>query len=106
LHGNKLGAVATFNLAFEDVEEQFVSILEDDNWWEPDFLRTMLDAMERNPQVNVAWANMWYRSSRKMARGDAKGRFGRWGEVIRARCLSLRTRSKCVDASIHRAQCW
>ena len=58
-HERNLGAVGSFNLAFRPVAERFISILEDDNWWEADFLAAMLRAMEEHPQVSVAWANMW-----------------------------------------------
>lgn len=33
-------------------------MLEDDNWWQPDFLERMLEAMATYPNVKVAWANM------------------------------------------------
>jgi glycosyltransferase involved in cell wall biosynthesis len=59
-HDRNLGPVASFNLAFQRVNEPFVSILEDDNWWEADFLSTMLAVMDQHPHVNVAWANMWF----------------------------------------------
>lgn len=58
-HERNLGAVASFNLAFQPVPEPFVSILEDDNWWEPRFLEAMLDAMAKHPASCVGWANMW-----------------------------------------------
>jgi len=32
--------------------------LEDDNWWQPDFLETMVAVMETHKNVQVAWANM------------------------------------------------
>jgi hypothetical protein len=57
-HEENLGPIRTFNLAFRDVAEPFVSILEDDNWWEPSFLRVMLDLMRTYPHVRLAWANM------------------------------------------------
>ena len=57
-HEVNLGPIRTFNLAFQDVIEPFVSILEDDNWWQPNFLRVMLDLMHRYPDVRLAWANM------------------------------------------------
>ena len=57
-HEVNLGPIRTFNLAFRDVPEPFVSILEDDNWWEPHFLRVMLDLMRAYPHVRLAWANM------------------------------------------------
>lgn len=58
-HERNLGALASFNLAFRIVPERFMSILEDDNWWEPDLLATLLHEMTRRPDVHIAWANMW-----------------------------------------------
>lgn len=57
-HTTNWGAIATFNHAFAGGPEDFLSILEDDNWWEPDFLSTALSAMESNPDANVVWANL------------------------------------------------
>jgi glycosyltransferase involved in cell wall biosynthesis len=57
-HPENLGATRTFNLVFKSVAEPFVCLLEDDNWWEPDFLSTMLNSIEQFPLVQVAWANM------------------------------------------------
>lgn len=57
-HAENLGATRSFNLVFQPVPEEFVSLLEDDNWWEPDFLETMLNAMRQFPNVQVSWANM------------------------------------------------
>jgi len=57
-HPENLGATRAFNLVFQPVPEEFVSLLEDDNWWEPDFLETMLAAMQQFPTVQVGWANM------------------------------------------------
>lgn len=58
-HPVNLGAVKTFNLAFDSCDETYISILEDDNWWQPDFLETMIDVMESHKNVQVAWANMY-----------------------------------------------
>jgi Glycosyl transferase family 2 len=58
-HEKNWGAVRTFNLAFRQVSEPFISILEDDNWWENEFLGTMLRVMDAHPQVSLSWANMW-----------------------------------------------
>lgn len=58
-HASNLGALRSFNLAFQPVAEPFISILEDDNWWERNFLSTMIEALERHPEVSVSWANMW-----------------------------------------------
>ena len=49
-HRKNLGAVGSFNLAFKEVSEPFISILEDDNWWESEFLGTMLKMMDAHPQ--------------------------------------------------------
>jgi len=57
-HGRNYGAVETFNSFFKPVEEPFFSLLEDDNWWQPDFLEVMVSAMRDHPDVQVAWANM------------------------------------------------
>lgn len=57
-HPENLGATRSFNLVFQPVPEPFISLLEDDNWWEPTFLETMLNAMQQFPQVQVVWANM------------------------------------------------
>lgn len=57
-HKENLGATRTFNLFFKSIQEPFFSLLEDDNWWEPEFLETMISAMVAHPQVQVGWANM------------------------------------------------
>ena len=57
-HSENLGATRTFNLFFKSIPEPFFSLLEDDNWWEPEFLEIMIAAMAAHPQVQVAWANM------------------------------------------------
>ena len=57
-HPRNLGGTATFNLFFRATAEPFYSMLEDDNWWEPDFLATMLATAATHPAVTVFWANM------------------------------------------------
>jgi glycosyltransferase involved in cell wall biosynthesis len=56
-HERNLGACATFNLFYRSTPEPFYCLLEDDNWWEPKFLETMLRAMESHPSVTMAWCN-------------------------------------------------
>ncbi|MDX2197109.1 MAG: glycosyltransferase [Cytophagales bacterium] len=59
-HATNLGGVATFNIPFEqNFAEPYFTILEDDNWWEPDFLHTMMHHMASHHQVNYSWANMY-----------------------------------------------
>jgi glycosyltransferase involved in cell wall biosynthesis len=57
-HDRNLGPVASFNFAFAGAEEEFVSILEDDNWWERDFLSLMVAALTQHPETDLAWGNM------------------------------------------------
>ncbi len=56
-HPRNLGGTATFNLFFRATAEPFYTMLEDDNWWEPDYLATMLAAAARHPEAVVFWAN-------------------------------------------------
>lgn len=56
-HPRNLGGTATFNLFFRATAEPFYAMLEDDNWWEPDFLATLLDAARAHPSAIVFWAN-------------------------------------------------
>jgi len=57
-HKQNLGATRTFNLFFKSIAEPFFTLLEDDNWWEPEFLRTMISTMAKYPQIQISWANM------------------------------------------------
>lgn len=57
-HKENLGATRTFNLFFKSAREPFFALLEDDNWWQPEFLEMMISVISRYPQVQVAWANM------------------------------------------------
>jgi len=59
-HPRNLGPTASFNLFFKRISEPFFTLLEDDNWWEPDFLETMISTLSAYPQVQVSWANMRY----------------------------------------------
>jgi glycosyltransferase involved in cell wall biosynthesis len=57
-HRENLGGVESFNLAFAGCSEAYASMLEDDNWWEPQFLSEMIAIMDSKPLVKVAWSNM------------------------------------------------
>jgi len=57
-HDRNWGPVATFNHAFAGGPEPFASLLEDDNWWEPDFLATAVSTLEVNPTASLVWSNM------------------------------------------------
>ena len=53
----KRGATANFNIAFSDTTAPFVSVLEDDNWWEPDFLATMHQTLLEYSEARAAICN-------------------------------------------------
>ena len=57
-HVRNLGPTASFNIAFEGGPEPYVSILEDDNWWEPSFLAEAIQTLADDPNANVVWSNM------------------------------------------------
>src|SRR5437773_2931829 len=56
-HRENLGGTATFNLFFRPSSEPYYSILEDDNWWEPEFLERMLGHLDAHTNAVVAWCN-------------------------------------------------
>jgi glycosyltransferase involved in cell wall biosynthesis len=58
-HPINLGATRVFNLMYRSgAKERYVSLLEDDNWWGPEFLEEMIRAMDARPEVQVGWSNM------------------------------------------------
>lgn len=63
------GGTGNFNQAFRAVPQPFASILEDDNWWEPGFLSTMLEALNANPSCVLACGNerLWREESDESA---------------------------------------
>jgi hypothetical protein len=57
-HEVNYGPTRSFNGFFKPISEAYFSILEDDNWWEPEFLRKMVIILDGHPEVQLAWANM------------------------------------------------
>lgn len=57
-HPVNLGPTVSFNLAYTGCEEKYASLLEDDNWWEPDFLKEMVKIMDANNLLDICWSNM------------------------------------------------
>ena len=57
-HIQNEGAVACFNRVFKGGPEPYAALLEDDNWWEPGFLSTLLPLIEATPDASLIWANM------------------------------------------------
>ncbi len=56
-HERNLGARASFNLFYRPIAEPFMALLEDDAHWEPRFLETLLETLERHPTATMAWCN-------------------------------------------------
>lgn len=85
-HPQNLGGTAAFNLFFQSPAEPFYSLLEDDNWWEPDFLATMLAAAAAHPAATVIWANMHVVEETEPGRFQPSGRtlWPETGEPVRA----------------------
>jgi glycosyltransferase involved in cell wall biosynthesis len=59
LHDHTYGALRAFNLMYQGCNEQYVSLLEDDNWWEPQFLESLIRQLDKHKKVQVAWSNMY-----------------------------------------------
>lgn len=57
-HRKNLGAVPSFNLAHRPIDEPFFAILEDDNWWAPELLASLIGHLRADPGTAMAWANM------------------------------------------------
>jgi Glycosyl transferase family 2 len=57
-HTQNLGPVASFNLAYLGGPEPYTSLLEDDNWWDPEFLASALKVLRDRPGSNLVWSNM------------------------------------------------
>ncbi len=58
-HQVNLGAMASYNLAFTDMSEPYMAMLQDDNWWNEDFLASMIGLLEQRPEAEVAVSNQW-----------------------------------------------
>jgi hypothetical protein len=58
----KRGGTGNFNYAFRPLAEPFASILEDDNWWDPEFLASLCDALDQHPEAQLAVGNerIWF----------------------------------------------
>ncbi len=56
-HPVNFGGTKAFNLVFRPVETPYVTLLEDDNWWEPNYLQRLIEVMDLHPTVNVIGSN-------------------------------------------------
>lgn len=57
-HAQNWGAGPAMRHAYAGGPEPFAALLEDDNWWEPDFLAKATDALLSRPDAALAWSNM------------------------------------------------
>lgn len=57
-HPENWGAIRSFNQVFVGGPEPYTALLEDDNWWEPRLLSTLLETLQADPGASMAWANM------------------------------------------------
>lgn len=57
-HGRNLGPCETLNLFFRPTREPYYTMLEDDNWWCPEFLSIMTRGLEEYPNATLAWCNL------------------------------------------------
>lgn len=57
-HEQNWGAIASFNHVFRGSSEPFATLLEDDNWWEPNFLEQAYRTITAHPDASMVWANM------------------------------------------------
>ena len=53
----KRGATRNFNLVFKETEAAYVSLLEDDNWWESTFIFDMLHILREHPKDTIVVGN-------------------------------------------------
>ena len=53
----KCGPTRNFNLVFEERDADYVSLLEDDNWWEPSFLEEQLRVLKKHPDAPLVVGN-------------------------------------------------
>lgn len=56
-HAQNLGANRTFNLVFGPAAEPYVCLLEDDNWWHPQFLEKLVSLADAHPEAGFVWSN-------------------------------------------------
>jgi hypothetical protein len=98
-HDHNWGAVATFNHAFAGGPEPYASILEDDNWWEPRFLKRSLAALEFYPSAALAWANMRLWQEKPDGHWtDTERDIWRWPPGLAPRCFAQPVALQSVDA--------
>ncbi|MDO8541020.1 MAG: glycosyltransferase [Opitutaceae bacterium] len=109
-HPRNLGGTETFNLFFRAASEPFYAMLEDDNAWQPDFLRTMLSVAREHPDVTVFWSNqrVWQEERDGVVRDtgrfvhpdatDAQPRRIQWGQPAQM-CGALHAHSAALFRS-------
>lgn len=56
----RVDVVETFNRVHISASEPYQTLLEDDNWWEPEFLARLVALLDTRPDLELAFANMRY----------------------------------------------
>ena len=56
-NAQNLGDAATNILLYREARGRYVAHLDDDDEWEPHFLKRMLEPLERHPEINLAFCN-------------------------------------------------
>jgi glycosyltransferase involved in cell wall biosynthesis len=51
------GATANFNLVFQETAASYTALLEDDNWWEPNFLERQIGVLKAYPLAPLVVSN-------------------------------------------------
>jgi glycosyltransferase involved in cell wall biosynthesis len=95
----KRGGTKNFNYAFKHAEEPYATILEDDNWYEPLYLQTMLSQMLNNTEIALAVANqkIWIENA-DTSWTDSGNTI--WAETWGTSLYSYRLEDKCGSAKI------
>jgi glycosyltransferase involved in cell wall biosynthesis len=52
-----LGDLANNQLLYAEARGQYLAHLDDDDWWQPEFLSCMVSALDTNPDCGIAFAN-------------------------------------------------
>jgi glycosyltransferase involved in cell wall biosynthesis len=108
-HDHNLGMVPNWNEGIAQTRGHFVALLEDDNWWDPEFLARTVAVLARRPEVGFVYTAAFLTD----ASGTARQLHQRWdsdeartgleelGDLVRGNRILLSTvlmRRTCYDA--------
>ena len=85
-----LGVAQNVRSAINEARGTFITILNDDDYWKPDFLEKLLLPLKNNPEIVMAFCNHWLVNEvgiiNKQATEDVEERYGR--SILKAGELS------------------